>query len=74
MADSLALAGNDTARAIVRARHDNKRFAQIDDSFTKLLETLEAQRNIIAAGDLPTAWRAILKVKVAAELTIKTNQ
>lgn len=34
---------------------------------------LEAQRNIIAAGDLSKAWREIFRVKVAAELTIKTN-
>lgn len=74
MADSLALAGTDTARAIVQERHDNKRFSQIEAFFIEQQRILDRQTNVIESGDLLTAWRAILKVKVVADSIIKTNQ
>lgn len=74
MENALAFTKDHIAQQRVTDNHDNKRFLEIEKAFDPHQATLDAQDNIITAGDLQTAWYAILRVKVAAaELILQTN-
>lgn len=70
MDEGLDLAAGPIAKQRVVNDHNNKRISQIEQDCDKHLATLDAQYNIITAGDLPTAWYAIFRVKVAADMII----
>lgn len=73
MKNSLDCLTDPTARQRVINDHDNKKFSQIEQDFDQHLKTLNAQDNIITSGNLQKAWHEILRIKVAAEMIIKTN-